>query len=124
LNDAGSGALTGVRDDQIKSDVTRTAHDILAYLAEHPEAEDGLEGIVEWWLLEQTIRHQTVLVRTALSHLVRKRLVIEKKTETRSFVYHVNPDRVQEVKKLVKQPFDNGGEKETKPGNPQTPGPE
>ena len=37
-------------------DEDQVAKDILAYLAEHPQAMDTLEGIAEWWLMRQHIR--------------------------------------------------------------------
>lgn len=42
---------------------------IAAYLLRHPEAEDTLEGIVEWWLLEQRIRTSIRDVQSALREL-------------------------------------------------------
>jgi hypothetical protein len=51
------------------------AREILTYLREHPGAEDTLEGIVEWWLLEMRIRHTTVEVIAALEELVALSLV-------------------------------------------------
>jgi hypothetical protein len=32
------------------------AQAILAYLAEHPQAMDSVEGIAQWWLMRQQIR--------------------------------------------------------------------
>jgi len=31
--------------------------EILAYLADHPDAQDTLAGIFEWWLLERKITY-------------------------------------------------------------------
>ncbi len=46
---------------------TQITYDILGYLAEHPGAQDTLEGIIEWWLLEQEIKRQTGKVKEALT---------------------------------------------------------
>ncbi|MCI0539578.1 MAG: hypothetical protein L0Z50_30580 [Verrucomicrobiales bacterium] len=51
------------------------ARDILAYLSEHPGAQDTLEGIVEWWLLERRIQRVTREVKTTLDDLVARALV-------------------------------------------------
>ena len=44
--------------------------EILAYLAAHPDCEDTLEGIAEWWLLERAIERRLREVETALDKLV------------------------------------------------------
>ncbi len=43
---------------------------VLKYLIEAPEAGDTVEGIAEWWLLEQNIRSALDEVRQALDVLV------------------------------------------------------
>jgi hypothetical protein len=48
----------------------------LAYLARHPQAQDTLEGIVQWWLLEQRLYRTTSEVRTALEALVAKGQIV------------------------------------------------
>ena len=45
-------------------------YQIMAYLVDHPNARDTLEGIVEWWLLEREIKFETARVKEALSNLV------------------------------------------------------
>lgn len=44
---------------------------ILSHLLDHPDAQDTLEGIVEWWLLERRIRTGIADVHRALEELVR-----------------------------------------------------
>lgn len=48
---------------------------VMAYLSGHPDAQDTIEGIVQWWLLEQTIEQQTAVVKEAIAELVEKGLV-------------------------------------------------
>jgi hypothetical protein len=52
---------------KIKSPIERQ---ILDYLAENPEARDTARGIIEWWLLKQSIAQTTSDVETALAKLV------------------------------------------------------
>ena len=42
---------------------------ILAYLAEHPQAADTLEGIAEWWLARHEVRVTLMTVERALRRL-------------------------------------------------------
>lgn len=53
------------------------AERILEYLRNHPQARDSVEGIAEWWLLEQKIREATRDVDKALTDLVKRGLVSE-----------------------------------------------
>src|SRR5437867_3299309 len=43
---------------------------IRAYVERNPQAGDTLEGIAQWWLLDQLIRTETPKVKAALSWLV------------------------------------------------------
>jgi len=49
--------------------------EILAHLLAHPEAEETLEGIAEWWLLERTIERRLREVEAALDRLVAEGLL-------------------------------------------------
>lgn len=48
---------------------------ILDYLKHNPSAEDTLEGIAQWWLLEQQIRIERARVKAALKRLVDRKLL-------------------------------------------------
>ncbi len=61
--------------DKQSSEKPGICAEVMAYLSVHPDAQDTIEGIVQWWLLEQTIEHQTAVVREAIDHLVEKGLV-------------------------------------------------
>ena len=83
--------------------MSQIAAAILAYLAEHPKAQDTLEGIVEWWLLEQEIKRRTVMVQEALAELLAKGLVVERKGRDGRMHYRLNRRKRQEITALLKQ---------------------
>jgi Fe2+ or Zn2+ uptake regulation protein len=56
---------------------SRVAKAILDYLRKHPEAQDTLAGIAEWWLPEQEIKGRTATVKEALNELVTAGLISE-----------------------------------------------
>jgi hypothetical protein len=64
----------------------------MSYLKEHPEARDTVEGIVQWWLLERKIIHQTALVKEALTDLVSQGLIIEYTAQDSQTFYSLNRD--------------------------------
>ena len=70
------------------------AYDILAYLSEHPDAQDTLQGIVEWWILEQEIKTRIKQVERALAGLVAERLVVERKGKDSQTHYRVNRRKI------------------------------
>ena len=77
-------------------------YEILAYLAENPDAGDTMEGIVEWWLLEHKIKRETGRVREALKMLVEKDLVQERGGKNLRTYYRINQGKYEEIKELLK----------------------
>jgi hypothetical protein len=77
--------------------------DILAYLADHPDAEDTLEGIGEWWILEQKIKSSVDDIRQALAELLTEELVIAQKLPGSRVVYRLNPRKADTIESLVKK---------------------
>jgi len=61
----------GPPEDEIETLCER----ITGYLARYPQAEDSLEAITEWWILEQTIRVEMSKVQEALARLVGRDLI-------------------------------------------------
>ena len=95
--------MMNVKRDLLITDKSQVGNEVLAYLVDHPNAQDTLEGIVEWWLLERTIKFQEAQVNKALAELVAKGLVIEQKGNDSKIHYRVNQSRFEEIKKLVKR---------------------
>lgn len=79
-------------------------HEVLGYLAEHPNACDTVEGIAEWWLLHHSIQTRTRQVRSALANLVESGLVDERSTDSHPTYYQVNHDRMADIRVLLQDP--------------------
>ena len=78
------------------------ANEILGYLIAHPDAQDTLEGIAEWWLLEQKLTHQAALVSEALAGLVSEGLVVERNARARRY-YKLNRRRRKKIMARLEQ---------------------
>lgn len=83
-----------------KSEISR---DVLGYLIDNPKAQDTLEGIVEWWLLEKKIESRTSKVREALSELAAKGLILERTGPDSRVRYLINSQREEEIRALLEQ---------------------
>lgn len=81
-----------------KNDISE---EILNYLSKHPDANDTLEGITEWWLLAQRIRYEMEKVRTAVYKLVAEGWIIEIKNRNSIVRYRLNPKKRKEIKRCV-----------------------
>lgn len=65
------------------------AKEILAYLLNRPEAEDSLEGMMNWWLRSGKGGHAIDEVRDALDLLIDKGEIEEVKSQQDIFIYKV-----------------------------------
>lgn len=65
------------------------AKEILAYLLNRPEAEDSLEGMMNWWLRSDKGGHAIDEVRDALDLLIDKGEIEEVKSQQDIFIYKV-----------------------------------
>lgn len=75
----------------------KTAYKVLAYLSEHRNAGDNIDGISEWWLMEQRIKSEIATVEKALKILEERGLVIK----SSNGVYRINPAKLGEIKDLL-----------------------
>jgi hypothetical protein len=69
---------------------SRLASHILSYLTKHPRAQDTLEGIVEWWVLEQGVEQRVVAVKDALAKLVAQGSVLQGERPDGRVYYKLN----------------------------------
>jgi hypothetical protein len=75
---------------------------ILSYLLEHPDAQDTLAGIAEWWLPEEKTKTQLAIVKDALDQLVAQELVLERRSKDLQTHYRINDQRLKEIERLVR----------------------
>ena len=80
---------------------SKIAREIMAYLAEHPDAQDNLEGIAQWWILERKLRCQLHKIREAVSDLVGKGLILECKGRDRKVYYRIAPGQKGKLQALL-----------------------
>jgi hypothetical protein len=79
------------------------AHEILTYLATRPKAQDTLDGIEQWWLLERHIERHSDLVRQAVDTLVEQGWLVENKGKDAQSRYRLNPERREEPKAWIER---------------------
>lgn len=76
---------------------------IVKYLWQHPDAQDTLLGIAEWWLPEEQMKSQTTTVAEALSDLVARELIVERKGTDSQIHYRINRRKLQQVRAFLKE---------------------
>lgn len=81
-----------------KSEIAR---DILAHLFKHPDAQDTLEGIVQWWLIERKIKYQNSIIEEALNQLLKNGLIHEFGKVDSQIYYRINGSNVIKIKKYL-----------------------
>jgi hypothetical protein len=92
-----SGAAPILEHNSAFTNKTHIAREILSYLAEHPDAQDTLEGIVEWWLLERKIINQTTTVKAVINILISEGWVIDSIGRDSRVHYRINSDKYNEM---------------------------
>jgi hypothetical protein len=84
----------------IENEITR---EILGYLVNHPQAQDTLEGIIHFWLLEQKITYQTKMVKEAIEELVESGLILERKIGSSETHYRINNEEFERIKEILRK---------------------
>ena len=94
-------------DEDKRSNIARA---ILEYLLEHPDAQDTLAGIAEWWLPDEKTKTRLAIVKDALDQLAGEGLVLERQGKDSQTHYRINGQRLQQIQKRAgraKPPISN-----------------
>ena len=90
-----------MKDKRIETQ--ETSHKILTYLMDNPDAQDTFEGIVDWWLLQQDIKRNVVLIRKTVDELMKQGFLLERQDHGRTKYYQVNRERLPEISALIQK---------------------
>ena len=75
-----------------ESSLPSPAPEILDYLARHPDAQDTIDGILQWWVLDACIRKWTPKIAETISLLVEKGFLEMKPSDDGRFLYRISPE--------------------------------
>ena len=67
------------------------APEILDYLARRPDAQDTIDGILHWWVLDACIRNWAPKIAKTVAQLVERGFLEEKSSSDGKVFYHVSP---------------------------------
>ena len=66
------------------------AREILDYLARHPDAQDTIEGILRWWVLDSCIRKWEPKITKTVAQLVERGFLEKKRSPDSKIFYHIS----------------------------------
>ncbi|TKB25871.1 hypothetical protein FCL47_12300 [Desulfopila sp. IMCC35006] len=76
-----------------ENDTKTIAAEIMEYLRQHPMASDTLDGVVYWWLVQQSIIKNKILVEQALEQLTEEGKISKKINLNCVAVYSLKPEQ-------------------------------
>jgi hypothetical protein len=98
-NEMNSG---GLRKSQ-SSKCCLLADEVLDYMLRHPEAQDTVEGIAEWWLLERRVARALAEVEAALGTLVAGGFLVANRAEDGRTHYRLNREKQREARRHLRK---------------------
>lgn len=75
---------------------------VLRFLQSNPGAKETLEGIAEWWLMQERITEAVNQVSEAVAWLVAKGY-LERKNSGISTIYKINPSKRSDIARLLSE---------------------
>ncbi|MCG8604537.1 hypothetical protein MJD09_05985 [bacterium] len=87
---------------QKTSNAIIVAKRVLRFLQSNPGAKETLDGIAEWWLMQERITEAVNQVSEAVAWLVAKGYLERKNSGTRA-IYKINPSKRSEIARLLRE---------------------
>jgi hypothetical protein len=72
------------------SNLSSPAPEILDYVARHPDAQDTIDGILHWWVLEAYVQHWAPKIAQTVAELVEQGFLEERRSSDGKIFYHVS----------------------------------
>lgn len=76
--------------------LSETAQAILDYLRRNPEAQDTVDGIVQWWLPEQHFTPRVATIKEAIQELIDAEFISEHRGKDAQISYRITTLGLQE----------------------------
>jgi hypothetical protein len=67
------------------------AAEILDYLARHPDAQDTIDGILHWWVLDTYVQNWAPKIAETVAQLAQRGYLEEKPSSDGKVFYHISP---------------------------------
>jgi hypothetical protein len=80
------------------------APEILDYLARHPEAQDTLDGILHWWVLDSCVKRWAPKIAETVAELVEQGFVEQKRSADGKIFYHVSAHYLATLRRQPLEP--------------------
>jgi hypothetical protein len=68
------------------------APEILDYLARHPDAQDTIDGILHWWVLDAYVKKCAPKIANTVAQLVERGFLEQKRSADGNVFYRASPD--------------------------------
>jgi hypothetical protein len=68
------------------------APEILDYLARHPDAQDTIDGILQWWVLDACLRKWAPKIAETVAQLVEQGFLEQKRSADGNVIYRASPN--------------------------------
>ncbi|SRR5258705_892733 len=86
-----------------RDSTSEVALKILRYLDQNPHAADTVEGILEWWLLKQSIYEEEKVVKRALDEMVKRNLILVTRSSDARKHYRLNSRCIRDIRRMVRE---------------------
>jgi hypothetical protein len=74
-----------------ESSLPSPAPEILEYLSRHPNAQDTIEGILQWWVLDSCLRNWAPKIAATVQQLVGDGFLEERAARDGRVFYRISP---------------------------------